>query len=413
MSGVMLCAGLPARGEDWPEFRGPTGQGISTAKGVPTRWSPTQNVVWKSAIAGSGWSSPVVIGELIYLTTAVPVGGADTPEADRSLRVVCLNARDGKSVWDKEVFVQKSGEAPKIHKKNSHASPTVVANEGKIYAHFGHQGTACLDGTTGDIVWATREFGYQPVHGNGGSPVVVDDLLIFNADAAQSPAVIALEKSTGKLKWKFARESEAQRKFSFSTPLVIEVGGARQLITAGSGVVNALEPQTGKEIWRASYGQGYSVVPRPIFSHGLIFLSSGYDSPIALAIKPDGKGDVTATHIAWQITKRAPHNPSMVIAGDHLYMVADNGILSCIEPKTGKVLWEERTTGPISASLLVAGGNLYLQDEAGLGVVVKPGRMHQIVARNDLKERSLATPSVIATDLLIRTQGTLYRIGKK
>ncbi len=413
MSGVMLCAGLPARGEDWPEFRGPTGQGISTAKGVPTRWSPTQNVVWKSAIAGSGWSSPVVIGELIYLTTAVPVGGADTPEADRSLRVVCLNARDGKSVWDKEVFVQKSGEAPKIHKKNSHASPTVVANEGKIYAHFGHQGTACLDGTTGDIVWATREFGYQPVHGNGGSPVVVDDLLIFNADAAQSPAVIALEKSTGKLKWKFARESEAQRKFSFSTPLAIEVGGARQLITAGSGVVNALEPQTGKEIWRASYGQGYSVVPRPIFSHGLIFLSSGYDSPIALAIKPDGKGDVTATHIAWQITKRAPHNPSMVIAGDHLYMVADNGILSCIEPKTGKVLWEERTTGPISASLLVAGGNLYLQDEAGLGVVVKPGRMHQIVARNDLKERSLATPSVIATDLLIRTQGTLYRIGKK
>lgn len=413
MSGVMLCAGLPARGEDWPEFRGPTGQGISTAKGVPTRWSPTQNVVWKSAIAGSGWSSPVVIGELIYLTTAVPAGGADTPEADRSLRVVCLNARDGKSVWDKEVFVQKSGEAPKIHKKNSHASPTVVANEGKIYAHFGHQGTACLDGTTGDIVWATREFGYQPVHGNGGSPVVVDDLLIFNADAAQSPAVIALEKSTGKLKWKFARESEAQRKFSFSTPLAIEVGGARQLITAGSGVVNALEPQTGKEIWRASYGQGYSVVPRPIFSHGLIFLSSGYDSPIALAIKPDGKGDVTATHIAWQITKRAPHNPSMVIAGDHLYMVADNGILSCIEPKTGKVLWEERTTGPISASLLVAGGNLYLQDEAGLGVVVKPGRMHQIVARNDLKERSLATPSVIATDLLIRTQGTLYRIGKK
>ena len=399
--------------EDWPEFRGPTGQGQSAATGLPTRWGPTQNVVWKAAIAGTGWSSPVVVGEKIYITTAVPAGGHEVPDVDRSLRVICLNAADGKVAWDKEVFVQKAAEAPKIHKKNSHASPTVVANDGKIYAHFGHQGTACLDAGTGDVAWSTREFAYAPVHGNGGSPVVVDDLLIFNADAAQNPCVIALEKATGKLKWKFARQSDAKSKFSFCTPLVIEVNGARQLITPGSGVVNALDPLTGKEIWHVNYGMGYSVVPRPIYAHGLIFMSTGYDSPIALAIKPDGEGDVTATHVAWQITKRAPHNPSMVVVGDLLYMVADNGIMSCIEPKTGKVAWEERTTGPISASLLAAGGNIYLQDEAGLGVVVKPGRMHQIIAKNDLKERSLASYGVVGNDLLIRTQGTLYRIGAR
>lgn len=411
---MMICTlATVARSEDWPEFRGPTGQGHSAATGVPTSWSPTQNVVWKTALAGVGWSSPVVVGDKIYVTTAVPAGGQEAPNVDRSLRVICLNATDGKVVWDKEVFPQKAADAPKIHQKNSHASPTVIVNDGKAYAHFGHQGTACLDAATGNIVWSTREFAYKPVHGNGGSPVIVDDLLIFNADAAENPAVLALDKATGKPRWKFDRQSDAKRKFSFSTPLLIEVKGARQLITPGSGVVNALDPLTGKEIWHANYDQGYSVVPRPIFAQGLIFMSTGYDSPIALAIKPDGEGDVTSTHIAWQITKRAPHNPSMLAVGDLLYMVADNGIMSCIEPKTGKVVWEERTTGPISASLLYAGGNIYLQDEAGLGVVVKPGRMHQIVAKNDLKERSLATPAVVGSDLLIRTQGNLYRIGKR
>lgn len=407
------CVAVTAMGEDWPEFRGPTGQGHSTATGVPTSWSPTKNVVWKTPVAGIGWSSPVIVGDKIYITTAVPAGGQEAPKVDRSLRAICLNGADGKVVWDKEIFAQKAADAPAIHQKNSHASPTVVVNDGKAYVHFGHQGTACLDAATGDVVWSTNEFAYAPVHGNGGSPVVVDDLLIFSADAKDNPAVIALDKATGKLRWKFDRVSEAKRKFSFSTPLLIEVNGRRQLITPGSGVVNALDPVTGKEIWHANYDQGYSVVPRPIFAHGLIFMSTGYDSPIALAIKPDGEGDVTATHIAWKITKRAPHNPSMVIAEDNLYMVADNGIMSCIEPKTGKVVWEERTTGPISASLLYADGKIYLQDEVGLGVVVKPGKTQEIVAKNDLKERSLASYAVCGSDLLIRTQSALYRIGKK
>ena len=407
----VACSNLWAG--DWTEFRGENGQGNAGDVALPTTWNPTKNVVWKSAIPGGGWSSPVVAGDRIFLTSAVPVGAEDLPTSDRSLRVIALNATDGKIIWNEEVFFQKAADAPKIHKKNSHASPTIVAADGQLIAHFGHMGTACLDSGSGSVLWRNSEFSYVPVHGNGGSPEVVDDLVIFNADAATNPAVIALDRKSGQLRWKFARESGAQRKFSFSTPLLIEVGGKRQLITPGSGVVNALDPATGKEIWRVNYGQGYSVVPRPVFANGLIFLSTGYDSPIAMAIRPDGTGDVTASHVAWQITKRAPHNPSMVVVGDLLYMVADNGILSCVESKTGKVVWEERASGPISASLLHAGGKIYLQDELGLGVVVKAGRMFQIIAKNELKERSLATPGVIGSDLLIRTQGNLYRIGSR
>ena len=398
---------------DWTQFRGEEGQGNAGDIALPTTWSPGKNVVWKSASPGSGWSSPVVAGERIYLTSAVPVGAEDSPTADRSLRVIAINAADGTLIWNEEVFFQKGADAPKIHKKNSHASPTVVIKDGQLFAHFGHMGTACLDATSGSVLWKNAEFNYVPVHGNGGSPEVADDLVIFNADAATNPVVIALDRKSGQVRWKFSRQSTAQRKFSFSTPLLIEVAGKRQLITPGSGVVNALDPATGKEIWHVNYGQGYSVVPRPVFANGLIFLSTGYDSPIAMAIRPDGTGDVTESHVAWQITKRAPHNPSMVVVGDLLYMVADNGILSCIESKTGKVVWEERASGPISASLLHAGGKIYLQDELGLGVVVKAGRMFQIVAKNDLKERSLATPGVIGSDLLIRTQGNLYRIGSR
>lgn len=403
--------GLPLAAEDWPEFRGPTGQGISTASNLPTQWGPQSNVVWKVGIAGKGWSSPVVIGERLYLTTAVPAGGEELPAADRSLRVICLDALSGRTLWDREVFQQKGSASPRIHSKNSHASPTPVFDKGRLFVHFGHQGTACLDAMTGETIWSTSEFRYQPVHGNGSSPVLAGDVLVFSADGAQDPSVIALDKDTGKLKWKFARQSTAKKKFSFCTPLLIEVNRGAQLITVGSGVVNALDPRSGREIWRVRFDEGYSVVPRPVFAQGLVFLSTGYDNPVAMAIRPDGKGDVTNTHVAWTIAKHAPHNPSMLVVDDLLYMVADNGVLTCAEARTGKVLYQERATGPISASPLHAGGRVYLQDEAGTGVVVTAGRNFQVVARNRLGERSLASYAVCGNDLLIRTQGSLYRIG--
>ncbi|MES2506029.1 MAG: PQQ-binding-like beta-propeller repeat protein [Verrucomicrobiota bacterium] len=403
-----------AAAEDWPEFRGPTHQGQTLTKGLPTEWSPSvnKNILWKAPVPGVGWSSPVVIGDRVYLTTAVTQGGVEKPDAERSLRALCLQAADGKVVWDQEIFIQ-SKDAPAVHKKNSHASPTAVYDEGKLYVHFGHQGSACLNAADGSVVWKTQSFGYKPVHGNGGSPVIEGGLFIFNADAETDPAVIALDKITGAQVWKFARVSDAKNKFSFSTPLVIEVNGQRQLISAGSGVVNALDPLTGTEIWKARYDQGYSVVPRPLYAHGMIYIGTGYNKPMALAIRADGKGDVTDTHIAWKIEKFVPHNPSMVIVGEEIYFVADNGVLTCADAKTGTVHYQERCTGPISASILHADGKLYLQDEKGLGVIVQPGKTFRILAKNDLAERSLASYAVIEDDFLIRTESHLWRIGTK
>jgi len=395
----------------WPEFRGAGAQGHSPATHLPLTWSPTSHIAWKAPVAGIGWSSPVVVGDRIFLTSALPVGGVEDPKADRSLHALALDAATGKPVWDVELF---TATAPRAHRKNSHASPTPVYEDGKLYVHFGHLGTACLDAATGKTVWSTQEHAYSPVHGNGSSPVLFEDLLIFNADAETEPKVIALEKTTGKQRWAFARQSDAKKKFSFCTPLIIDVAGQKQLITPGSGVVNALDPKTGAEIWHFNYDQGYSVVPRPIYAHGMIYLSSGYDKPVLYAIKVDAssKGDVTATHLGWIIDKAAPHNPSMVVVGDELYFVADNGILSCVDAKTGAVHYSERCTGPISASILAADDKLYLQDEKGLGIVVKPGKKFEILARNDLAERSLASYAVIGSDLLIRTEGNLYRVKK-
>jgi outer membrane protein assembly factor BamB len=408
-AGLALALSNNVAAADWPEFRGSNAQGYSEATNLPLTWSPTAGLAWKAAVAGVGWSSPVVIGERIYLTSALPIGGVEDPKANRSLHALALDAATGKPVWDVEVFTATS---PRMHRKNSHASPTPVFENGRLYVHFGHLGTACLDAATGKSIWSTQEFAYSPVHGAGSSPVLFEDLLIFSADAETDPKVIALDKTTGKQRWAFARQSDAKKKFSFCTPLIIDVNGQKQLISPGSGVVNALNPKDGTEIWRCYYDQGYSVVPRPVYAHGMVYVSSSYDKPVLLAIKVDGKGDVTGTHVAWTIDKAVPHNPSMAVIGDELYFVADNGILTCADAKTGQIHYSERCTGPISASLLVADGKLYLQDEKGLGVVVKPGKTFQILAQNNLDERSLASYAVIGSDLLIRTEGNLYRIKK-
>jgi outer membrane protein assembly factor BamB len=408
-AGLALALSNNVAAADWPEFRGSNAQGYAEATNLPLTWSPTAGLAWKAAVAGVGWSSPVVIGERIYLTSALPIGGVEDPKADRSLHALALDAATGKPVWDVEVFTATS---PRMHRKNSHASPTPVFENGRLYVHFGHLGTACLDAATGKTIWSTQEFAYSPVHGAGSSPVLFEDLLIFSADAETDPKVIALDKTTGKQRWAFARQSDAKKKFSFCTPLLIDVNGQKQLISPGSGVVNALNPKDGTEIWRCYYDQGYSVVPRPVYAHGMVYVSSSYDKPVLLAIKVDGKGDVTGTHVAWTIDKAVPHNPSMAVIGDELYFVADNGILTCADAKTGQIHYSERCTGPISASLLVADGKLYLQDEKGLGVVVKPGKTFQILAQNNLDERSLASYAVIGSDLLIRTEGNLYRIKK-
>lgn len=404
---LFFLPGLTQAETLWPEFRGPTAQGHSTATGLPTSWSTARGVKWRAEIPGLGWSSPIVANGKVFVTNAVPEGSSAA-----KLEVIALDAATGKELWKTLVFTATDPALLRMHKENSHASPTPVYENGLIYAHYSQHGTACLK-EDGSIVWKVNEHPYAPVHGTGGSPVIVDDLLIYHADGASDPAVIALDKRTGKTVWKVARTSDATRKFSFSTPLLIETNGQRQLISAGSGVVQALNPKDGAEIWRCTYDQGYSVVPRPIFAHGMIYIGTGYDKPTALAIKVEGaKGDVTSTHIVWSADKRVPHNPSMVVVGDDLYMIDDKGLMSCRDAKTGETHYEERLLGPTWSSLLYADGHLYVIDKLGVTAVVKPGHTLRVVSKNDLNEKAQATIAVVDSDLLIRTDKALYRITK-
>ncbi len=401
--------GTPPPTSDWPEFRGPAGEG-RYEKPLPTEWGPDKNVAWKQALPGKGWSSPVVAAGKIYLTTAVPVGEKDGKEL--SLRTLCLDAANGKILWDQEVF-QEGAKAPAVHGKNSHASPTPLVRDGRVYVHFGHQGTACLD-LDGKVIWTNTDLKYAPVHGNGGSPVLVDDALIFSCDGGSNPFVAALNKADGKLLWKTDRNLGKSQTFSFSTPLVITVKDKKQVVSPASNGVCAYDPATGKEIWRVNY-TGYSVIPRPAFSQGLVILSTGFMQAKLLAVRPDGEGDVTKTHVAWTLAKNAPHTPSPLVVGDELYLVSDAGTVSCLDPKTGAAHWQKDLGDRLkfSASPIYADGKVYLQSEKGVGVVLKAGKLFEVLAKNDLGEDSLASYAAADGALFIRTEQHLYRIQAK
>lgn len=405
----LLLASVIVRA-DWPQFRGPTQQGISEAKGLPIEWGPEKNVAWKVPVPGKGWSSPVVTDGKIYLTTAVPQGSGEKSEL--SLRTLCLNSKSGETIWDREVFRHPGSKVPGGHSKNSHASSTPFVESGKIYVHFGHLGTARLNATDGAIDWVNSELGYSPVHGNGGSPVLFENKLIFAIDGSDRQEVVALAAESGKVAWRTPRNTKSDKQFSFCTPLLWQINGTTQVVTQGSNVVTSLDPTTGAELWRVAF-KGYSVVPRPVAANGMIFMSTGYDNGKVLALKPTGTGDITSSAIAWQAAKNAPYNPSMICVDGLLYAVSDSGIASCWDAQTGEVIWSERVPEKYSSSLLYAEGRLYLQSEEGTGTVLKAGRTFETLATNKLGERSLASYAVDGSALIIRTEKNLYRIEKK
>jgi outer membrane protein assembly factor BamB len=404
-----LLAVLPSADQPWPQFRGPTGQGHSTSTALPTRFGPNENVVWKQSIAGEGWSSPIAAAGKVFLTAAVPAD-AKNPKGDRSLRLLALDSQSGAILWDKEIFKETAASSPKIHSKNSHATPTPVCDGGMLFVHFGHQGTACVNASDGDVLWSTREFAYRPVHGGGSSPVLAGKLVILTCDAANDPFLVALDRDTGSVVWRTPRKTDAKKTFSFCTPLVIENEGKPVLVTPGSNVVCGLDPATGAEIWRVRY-DGYSVVPRPVAGDGLVYLSTGFESPRALAIRLGGKGDVTESNIEWQYAKAAPATPSMLLVGRELFMCSDRGVASCLDAKDGSKIWQERLLGPTSASPIDAAGMIYWFDENGKGVVFKASRKLETAAKIDLGERTFASPAVYGDKLLIRTEKHLYCFG--
>jgi len=407
---LALMMALPVFADDWPQFRGPTGQGIVPNGKLPLEWGPKTNIVWKRPIPGSGWSSPVIAKGKIFLTTSILEG--DKGEKRLSLRAMALDAATGAIVWNSEVFRPEADAIRRIHAKNSHASPSPFVDGDRIVVHFGHNGTAALD-SSGKILWKNDELAYSPVHGNGGAPVVVGDAVVFSADGGSEQFVAALDRNTGKILWKTPRETTSRKKFAFSTPLVIDVDGGKQIISPAAGMVAAYEPIAGKEIWRVDCGEGYSVVPRPVFGHGMVFLSSGYDDPKFYAIRVGGTGNVTKSHIAWTLRKGSPLTPSPLLHGGELYLISDNGIATCLDAKTGTIHWQERIGGAHSASPILADGKIYFLSEEGVGTIVKASKEYELIGRNEMNEKTLASYAAADGALYLRTEKNLYRIQNR
>jgi outer membrane protein assembly factor BamB len=390
---------------DWPEFRGPTGQGIAAGATPGIVWTVEQSIAWKQAIPGLGWSSPVVYEGDVYLTTAL----LDGEEKLTSLRAIRVKGDTGAFLWDVEVFPW-SGASQK-QPKNSFASPTPIVSEGKVYVHFGPMGTACLD-TGGTVLWRQTSLAYDTPHGNGGSPALSDGKLIFGGDDTQEPFVVALDGATGEVVWKTARSTEASKKFSFCTPLVIEVAGRKLAVLPGSGFVGAYDVGSGAEVWRVNYGEGFSVVPRPVYAQGLVFVATGFADPCSvLAIRPDGTGDVTSTHLAWTSDEGAPHTPSMLAVGEELYFLSDRGSFSCVEAKTGALHWREDIGGRYSASPVYADGHIYVTDEDGKTQVFEAGITFKKIFENVLPEKTYASLALSGSAIFQRTETNLYRIA--
>lgn len=399
-----------SEGDDWPEFRGPSGQGLAPATDVPLTWSDSQHVAWKQAIEGKGWSSPVLYQGRIYLTTAAAKGVDE--KGEQSLRALCIDATSGNIIWNVEVFAQLSGVSNRVHEKNSLASPTPLVANRTLYVHFGPHGTAALN-LNGKKLWETW-VNYDSRHGAGGSPILSGRNLIFNCDGVEKPFVIALDASTGKENWRTYRPDVEPERFSFATPLEIDFNGQRQVVSPGSSVTCSYAPDTGQELWRVRYPKKWSIIPRPVFAHGLVYICTGYEGPAEiLAIRPDGKGDVTGSHIVWRSNEFAPHTPSPLIVGDLLFLVNDEGIASCRNALDGKIHWRKRLGGNYSASPVFVDGHVLFPSEEGECVVVAADKVFTQRARNDIGERTLASYAVSDDSLFVRTEHHLFRLVNK
>ena len=391
---------------EWFQFRGPGGQGVSATKGIPLKWGLKKGVAWKKKIPGKGWSSPVIGEGKIVLTVSRQEG------EKVSLGAIAINVRSGEVVWSRDLFAPGAAEVRKRHSKNGLASATPYLKQGVAYVHFGHMGTAALRLSDGEVIWK-QVVKYPPVHGTGSSPIVVDGKMIFNADGASDPMIVALDQKKGEMAWKTPREQEVKKTFSFGTPLVIEVEGRRQIISQASGKVSAYDPANGKEIWKVLYGEGYSVVPRPVYANEMLYVATGFDRSSLLAIRPKGaKGDVTGTHVVFKEDRYIPKTPSFVESGGYLYLVDDTGSLTCRDGKSGELKWREKIPGNFSSSPVLIDDKLYLATEDGVAYVAEVSpKGGKIVFELEMEERIFASPALIDGALFLRSEEHLWKIG--
>jgi outer membrane protein assembly factor BamB len=397
----------------WPQFRGPDGNGVSTATGLPVTWSETQNVRWKTAIHGRAWSSPVVLGRQVWLTTATPDG--------KQLSALAVDKETGKILHDLKLFDVATPQF--AHSFNSYASPTPVIEQGRVYVTFGSPGTAAIDTATGKVVWERRDLECNHYRGAGSSPIVFRNLLLMHYDGSDVQYVVALDKRTGKTVWKTDRtvdfkdldangkvKAEGDFRKAFATPQIVMVGNDPVFISSGSRATYGYDPMTGKELWRVEDPINFSSSTRPVAGHGLVYYTTGWNTGQLLAVKPDGRGDVTGTHVAWRSTRGVPKKPSLLLVGDLLFMVNDGGIVTSLDAKTGGEVWTARLTDSYSASPLAADGKIYFFSEDGKATVIEAGRAFKVLAENTLEQGFMASPAVDGKALYLRTKTHLYRI---
>lgn len=404
--GFMTLTIGPVLGADrWPQFRGEHADGLAFNANLPTKWSATEHIAWKAAIHGKGWSSPVVDGEQVWLTTA--------SEDGLKMYAICVDARTGAIIHDKLVFENEEVQ-PDFHVTNTYASPTPVLDDAFVYVSFGAYGTACLNRTSAEVVWQRRDLPCNHYRGAGSSPILVDDLLIFHMDGFDYQYAVGLDRTTGHTVWKADRNIDygtdnGDLYKAFSTPIVIMVGGRQQLISPASMACLALDPQTGREIWRVRYAE-HSTTVCPVFDGERIYLSTGFGKAKMMSVRVDGMGDVTDTHVDWVQFKGIGSKPSPVLVDGRLFDVTDDGILGRIDLSNGDIVWKTRLGGKFSASLVASRDRLIAFDHDGKGYVFTVADEPQLLSENQLPDGCNASPAIVGDSLIVRTTTHLYRI---
>ena len=425
----LLLAGSALAAENWPQFRGPDGDGHSDAKGLPLTWSETNHIKWKTPVHDRAWSSPVIWGNQIWMTTATEDG--------TKLYAVCVDRDTGNVIHDKKLFDVPNPQF--AHKFNTYGSPTPVIEEGRVYLTFGSPGTACLDTKTGQVLWERRDFICNHYRGAGSSPILHQNLLVMNFDGSDHQFVVALDKRTGNTVWRKERsidyqdlgpdgkpQTEGDLRKAFSTPHVTVLDGKPVLLSEGAKAHYAYDPLTGEEYWRVEERNCHSASTRPVVGQGLIFFPAGFSRGILLAVNPgklggpgprviDASEDSKSSspdqlHLAWKTMRNAPNKPSVLLVKELLFMIDDGGIASCLQAATGAEVWRERVGGNYSASPVYAEGRIYFFSEEGKTTVIEAGRQFRKLAENKLDDGFMASPAIAGKALFVRTRKNLYRI---
>lgn len=412
--GLSLHAAF-ASTDHWPEYRGPAGDGRSDATGLPTELGEDKNVKWKVPTPGKAWSSPVIWGRQVWVTTA--------SEDGKTLGVMCVDKDSGKVLHDQQLFTVANPQF--CHKFNSYGSPTPAIEEGRVYISFGSPGLACLDTATGKVLWERRDFVCNHFRGAGSSPILWKDLFIQPFDGSDQQYIVALDKKTGKTVWQVNRsidyqdlgpdgkpEAEGDWRKGYGTPQVVDWQGQPVLLSSGAKGHYGYEPATGKELFRLEERGCHSAASRPVVADGIWYLTPGFGTKQVIALKLGGRGVLDEKSIAWREKRGAPNKPSVICDQGWLYMVDDTGIASCLDAKTGAMKWRERIGGDYSASPLLAGGNLYFFSENGAVIVVKAGPKFEKVSEGKFADGFMASPAVSGDALFVRTKTSLYRVSK-